>query len=556
MTIPFSATARAENIERLAQEYFDILIVGGGITGTAAARDAALRGPRSALDETSALRGRGYAVALIEKEDFGSGTSSRSTRVIHGGLRYLERYQFGLVSESVVERARLLRNASRLVKPLPFVYPVYRQRFPPFRLLSIGLWLYDLMSIPGGRGTPFHRMLRPEALAQVEPLIVTPDVAGAGYYFDAAVDDARLTLLTAKAAHLSGAIVANYVEAIGLLKAGSQIMGVQARDVLSGREFEVKARVVVNAAGPWVDRVLELDAPAEPILRPTKGAHLIVPRARLPVRQAVVLRAPRDNRVMSIIPWGDFVIVGTTDTDYADSPEGVAADREDCAYLLESVRTLMPQTRVEESDVISAYAGLRPLIASDADNPSAVSREHAIVEAKSGLVTIAGGKLTTHRAMAQQLIDRLQTKLMRDFGLAPKPASRTANTPLAVSGEIALPDLPEKTARHLVEAYGADVIDVLSVCQDDPVMAEPIVAGLPYLRAEAIYAVENEMALTLRDFLARRTHILLESNDGALLQAGAVAADMGARLGWDDVRMQHEMAEYEKQVAQARVFRK
>ncbi|HLF29350.1 MAG TPA: glycerol-3-phosphate dehydrogenase/oxidase [Anaerolineae bacterium] len=538
---PFSAATRTENLARLAREQFDILIIGGGITGTAAARDAALRG---------------YTVALVEKEDFASGASSRSSRLAHGGLRYLERYEFGLVRESVIERARLLHNAARIVKPLAFIYPVYRRRYPPYFLLSIGLWLYDLMSIRGGRGTPFHRMLRPERLTEIEPLIVTPDVVGAARYYDAAVDDARLTLLTAKAAHHQGAVVANYAEVVGLLKAGSQTMGAQVRDALTGRELEVKARVVVNAAGPWVDRVRELDAPgARALLRPTKGAHLIVPRARLPLCDAILLRSPRDNRVMFTIPWGDFTLIGTTDTDYTGRPEEAIADRDDAAYLLETVRALMPGVTLEIADVISAYAGLRPLIASDTTNPSAISREHAIVETKSGLITIAGGKLTTHRAMAEQLIDQVQAKLLRDFGLAVKSPSLTTTAPLAVSGEIALPDLAEPTARHLIEAYGADVIEVLRLAASGAGLAEPIVLELPYLRVEALYAVENEMALTLCDFLMRRTHIAYEAGDGALLHAGMLAAQMGALLGWDDARMQREVAEYEKQVLLARAFR-
>jgi len=538
---PFSASTRAENLKRLASERFDILIIGGGITGTAAARDAVLRG---------------YDVALVEKEDFASGSSSRSSRLVHGGLRYLEYRNWGLVSESVVERARLLRNASRIVHPLAFIYPAHRGRYPPYFLMSLGLWLYDLMSIRGGRGTPFHRMLRPDRLVEIEPLIVTSDVVGAGRYFDASVDDARLTLLTAKAAHAAGAVVANYAEVVGLLRVANKVVGAQVRDALSGDEIEVKARAVVNATGPWVDQVLALDAsPERAMLRPTKGVHLIVPRAKLPTRDAVVLRSPADNRAMLVIPWGDFTIIGTTDTDYAGRPEEVAADRADCAYLLDTVHTLMPDAPVEESDVISTYAGLRPLIAADAANPSAVSREHAIAETKSGLVTIAGGKLTTHRAMAEQLIDRVQAKLLRDSGITPKSRSRTEDAPLAVSGSIALPDLPEKTAAHLVEAYGADVIEVLRIGASADGLDDPIVAGRPYLRAEAIYAVDNEMAVTLCDFLMRRTQIMYETVDGALLQVGTLAAEMGSRLNWDDARMQSEVAAYEKQVKLARTFR-
>ena len=539
---PFSSATRAENLEWLTREHFDILIIGGGITGCAAARDAALRG---------------YRVALVEKEDFASGASSRSSRLIHGGLRYLEHRQFGLVHESVVERARLLRNAPRLVRPLSFVYPVYRRRYPPYAVLSIGLWLYDLMSIGGRRGLPRHRMLHADRLAEVEPLVAALHVDGAGYYYDAAADDARLTLLTAKAAHHAGGILVNYAQAVGLLKAGSKIAGAHVRDVASGREMEVKARAVVNAAGPWVDQVLGLDAtPERPMLRPTKGAHLVVPRARLPIRNAIALRAPRDRRAMFLVPWGDCAIVGTTDTDYDDQPENAVADRDDCAYLLEAVRELAPDARLDESDVISAYAGVRPLIAAGASHPSSVSREHAIVESKSGLITIAGGKLTTHRAMAEQLVDRLQNKLLRDSGITPRLACPTADAPLEAWGDVALLDVPGESAAHLLDAYGAGAVEVARIARSKQGWADPIAPGLPYLRAEAIYAAEHEMAVTLRDFLMRRTPILYETQDGALLQAGALAADMGAILGWNDERMEREVAEYEKQFALARSFRR
>ena len=538
---PFSVATRAENVELLAREQFDVLIIGGGITGCAAARDAALRG---------------YRVALVEKEDFASGASSRSSRLIHGGLRYLEHRQFGLVHESVVERARLLRNAPRLVRPLPFVYPVYRRRYPPYAVLSIGLWLYDLLSIGDRRELPHHRMLRADRLGEIEPLVAAPHVAGAGYYYDATADDARLTLLTAKAAHHAGGILVNYAQAAGLLKAGSKLAGAHVRDATSGREIDVKARVVVNAAGPWVDRVLGLDAATgRPMLRPTKGAHLVLPRARLPIRNAIALRSPRDRRAMFLVPWGDCVIAGTTDTDYDGRPEDAVADRDDCAYLLEAVRELAPDARLDESDVISAYAGVRPLIAAGASHPSSVSREHAIVESKSGLITIAGGKLTTHRAMAEQLVDRLQDKLLRDSGITPRLACPTAGAPLEAGDDGAPLDAPGESAAHLVGAYGAGAVEVARIARSKRGWADRIAPGLPYLRAEAVYAAEHEMAVTLCDFLMRRTPIVYETQDGALLQAGALAADMGAILGWSDEQMEREVAEYEKQVMLARAFR-
>jgi len=291
------------------------------------------------------------------------------------------------------------------------------------------------------------------------------------------------------------------------------------------------------------------------MLRTTKGTHLIVPREVLPVQDAVVLRTPQDNRVMFVIPWGQTSIIGTTDTDYTERPDHVTPDRHDTAYLLEAVQQMMPQANVSETDILSAYAGVRPLVAAGGKHPSAVSREHVIAESPSGLITIAGGKLTTHRAMAEQLIDRVQTKLMRDFGVAPHAHSVTSDLPLVESVELDLPDVPPEVAVHLVSAYGPDAIEILRLCETDASLFAPVVEGLPYIRAEALYATQHEMSVTLNDFLIRRTHVIYESRDGGLLQAGRLAADMGATLGWSDVRMEQEVARYEQQVSRTRRFR-
>jgi glycerol-3-phosphate dehydrogenase len=282
---------------------------------------------------------------------------------------------------------------------------------------------------------------------------------------------------------------------------------------------------------------------------------LIVPRQVLPVDHAVLLRTAQDNRVIFVVPWGSTSIIGTTDTDFSDRPDHVTPDRQDTTYLLEAVHELMPQTEVSEADVISAYAGVRPLVAARGKRPSAVSREHVIAESPSGLITIAGGKLTTHRAMAEQLIDHAQKKLMRDFGVASRSHSPTIDLPLVEAVELDLPDAPPDVAAHLVHTYGADTLEILRLCEADEALCMPVVQGLPYIRAEAVYATQHEMSVTLNDFLIRRTHVIYESKDGGLLQAGSLAAEMGARLGWSNIRMEHEVARYEQQVSQTRRFR-
>src|SRR5213083_407409 len=349
----------------MVAEPVDLLVIGGGITGAGIARDAALRGIRT---------------ALVDKGDFGGGTSSHSSRLIHGGLRYLEQRAFRLVFEASRERRVLLTIAPHLVRPLAFLFPAYRgARVSAWRLRA-GLWLYDLLA--AFRNVRTHRWLGRRAVLRLEAGLRERDLQGAGLYYDAQADDARLVIATMRGA-------------------------------LSGATCTVRALVVVNATGPWLDRVRRLDDPrAEPLVRLTKGTHVVVPRQRLGNAHAVTLTSPIDGRVMFILPWGDQTYIGTTDTDEDASPDEVRATADDVIYLLRSANAFFPQARLAPTDVVGTWAGLRPLLAPPRDvSASDVSREHRIVESPSGLITIAGGKLTTYRVMGQDVAERVAARL-------------------------------------------------------------------------------------------------------------------------------------------------
>jgi len=529
----FSAAIRQENVERLAQEEFDLLVIGGGITGVAVARDAVLRG---------------FHTALVEKDDFGSGTSSRSTRLIHGGIRYLEYGEFKLVFDACSERRVMRKIAPRLARPLPFLYPLYRGQRPAPWKLRAGMVLYDALSL--FRNVQNHRWLRPSEVQRREPLVAGRGLLSAGRYYDAQVDDARLTLMTAKAAHLHGAVMANRARAVGLMKAKGRVVGARVLDETSGREVEVRAKVVVNATGIWTDDVLELDEHRkDPMIRPTKGIHLLIPRARLHSQHAVIFSVPRDGRHIFLIPWNDFTLIGTTDTDYEGDLDNPAATLNDVEYLLEAVHHTFPGAQIRHDDIVSTFAGLRPLVAAPG-NPSALSREHVIVESQSGLVTVAGGKLTTHRLMGEQLTDRVQKRLAEQFGVHARSGCRTKE-PLegAQIERVRVSGVDESVGKHLLDAYGPDATWVLAYAEENPILGERIVPKHPYLMAESLYAVRHEMALTLCDVLTRRTHVIYETRGGGVERARAVAELMAPRLGWDEVEIKRQVADYAAQVA-------
>jgi glycerol-3-phosphate dehydrogenase len=525
----------------------DVLIIGGGITGAGIARDAALRG---------------FRTALVDKADFGAGTSSHSSRLIHGGIRYLEQRAFRLVFEASRERRVLLRIAPHLVRPLAFLFPVYRGGRISAWKLRAGMWLYDLLA--AFRNVHRHRWLRPKKVRRVEPGLRERGLVGAALYYDAQTDDARLVIATVRSAARAGALAANYVEVTSLLKPDGRVRGAVVRDVLTGQTATVRAHVVVNATGPWSDAIRRLDDPAaEPLLRPTKGAHVAVPRRRVANQHAVTLLSQIDGRVMFVLPWGELSYIGTTDTDADSSPDSLRVTAADVTYLLRSANAAFPDARLAPSDVVSAWAGLRPLLREDDHtNPSSVSREHRVVESAQGLITIAGGKLTTYRVMARDVVDRVAARLQEQDGrpLAghvptdrlPLPGGEAAELEVLVEAARAR-GASDISARHLVANYGSEAAAVLNLVDRERALGEPIVVGRPEIWAEVTYAVEREMAVRVQDILIRRLHLFYESRDQGHALVTAVASRMKRLLGWDDVQEAEELRDYFQIVERARI---
>ena len=534
----------------MAAEPVDVLVIGGGITGAGIARDAALRG---------------FRTAVVDKGDLGGGTSSLSSRLIHGGIRYLEQGEFRLVFEASHERRVLLGIAPHLVHPLPFLFPVYRGARVPAWKLRAGMWLYDLLA--AFHNVKRHRWLGRKATRRLEPGLRDKELKGAALYYDAQTDDARLVIATMRGAAQAGALVANYAEATALLKPDGRVGGATVRDGLTGQASTIRALVVVNAAGPWVDRVRRLDdAGGDPLLRPTKGVHVAVPRKRIGHTHAVTLTSPIDGRVMFVLPWDDLSYIGTTDSDDDVSPDEVRATADDVVYLLRSANAFFPHARLSPADVVASWAGLRPLLRPPRDvTASAASREHRVVESPSGLVTIAGGKLTTYRVMARDVVDRVAARLRELDGRPRAPRVPTDRLPLP-GGETA--DLEglvkaatdrgasDQTARHLVARYGSESAAVLNLVDRDRALGRPIVAGRPALWAEVAHAVEREMAVRLSDVLVRRLHLFYATSDQGVPAARPVAEWLAEPLGWDAPRRAEEVAAYQELVERSRAFAK
>jgi glycerol-3-phosphate dehydrogenase len=544
--VDFDARQRERYLERLASEPFDLLVIGGGITGAGVALDAA---------------GRGLRTALVERGDFAAGTSSRSSKLVHGGLRYLQQKEFRLVYEALAERQRLLRLAPHLVKPLPFLIPVFasgvagKARARAYaRGVGTALWMYDATG--GARIGKLHKRL-----SKREALELMPDLDGrrlaAGFlYYDARVDDARLTLTVAKTAASLGAVTVNRVEATGLLRESGRIDGAVLADRLTGRRIETRAGVVINAAGVWADELRAMDEGANPgSIRPAKGVHITLPAGRPSLDIAAVLSVPGDRRSVFVIPWGDRIYVGTTDTDYDGSLEDPQCTAADIDYLLSALNAWVTKP-VGRHEVLGSWAGLRPLVggqgpageAEPGSKTADLSRRHAVRVAPSGLVTIVGGKLTTYRAMAEDTVDeavrvmRLQGPLRRAARLR-VPDSRSGSTPLfgaegyeelTEDGAAERLGLPAEVVAHLAGRFGGHARAVAAMVRDRPELGERLVPGLPYLKAEAVYAVRYEMALTLEDVLSRRTRAFLLDAAATAGAAPSVAELMAAELGWSD----------------------
>lgn len=518
----------------MSVESFDVAVVGGGITGAGIARDAALRGLR---------------VALVEARDFASGTSSRSSRLIHGGVRYLEHGHVHLVFESSRERRTLMRIAPHLVRPLAFTWPVYRGARVSRIKLAMGLGLYDALSM--FRNTARHDRLSRTQVLDAEPQLRSEELLGGARYYDAACDDSRLTLANVISAVEAGAAILNHAPAIGLEAVGGRVRGVRVRDHIAGDDLTIRAKVVVNATGPWSDEVRSFEAPIDRVsVAGSRGAHIAVPRLRVGNRDAVTMLHPADGRVMFTLPAGDQAIVGTTETPTAPGAHDSRASREDVAYLLAGVNAYFPTAQLGDNDVIAAWSGIRPLAQqlSSGDVGSA-SREHTISRGPRGVIHVTGGKLTTYREMASQVVDQ--------FAGPEAKNDRTSVLPLP-GGERPLEDIRAKAAEivedavvrdHLVQSYGTRWRNVWDLGESRPRLRERVSPTRAVIGAEFVYAVEREMAVTLGDFLIRRTHLAFEMPDQAVSLAPIVMKLANALSGPTSEQRHRAQADYDQEIS-------
>jgi glycerol-3-phosphate dehydrogenase len=526
---------RAAAVAALGAKELDILVIGGGIVGTGAALDAATRGLR---------------VGLVEQRDWSSGTSSRSSKLVHGGIRYLEQLDFRLVREALIERGLLLqRIAPHLVRPVRFLYPLTK---PVVERLYIGagMLLYDLFSYTGGRppGVPHHRHLTKRQLLRASPSLANDAFVGGLTYYDAQVDDARYVANVARTASFYGAHVASRTRVEGFLKVGERVVGAKVHDLETGEHYEIRARQVVNATGVWTDDTQAMVGERGQFkVRASKGIHLVVPRDRFQSKLGLLLRT--EKSVLFVIPWGRHWLIGTTDTDWNLDKAHPAATAADIDYLLERVNRVLavPLTR---DDVEGVFAGLRPLLAGESDQTSKLSREHIVAHSVPGLVVVAGGKWTTYRIMAKDAIDEAVAAL--DGKISKSITDDVAL--LGAEGYHAAWNKRSKIARafgvhkvrieHLLNRYGVLTDELLDLIRARPELQEPLPGADDYLAAEVVYAASHEGALHLEDVLARRTRISIEAWDRGVSAAPVAARLMAAELGWDDDRTASEIAHY------------
>ncbi len=532
---------RADAVTALAGEPFDVLVVGGGITGAGVALDAATRG---------------YSVALAERADYAIGTSSRSSKLVHGGLRYLQNFDLGLVREALVERQINVALAPHLVRPLPLVVPAFDGARPD-RLTGIGLNMYDVMSVRRrGRDDDYwsparHRMIGGEEVLELLPAMAGREPSGGYLFYDCQTDDVRLVLTILAEATRFGAVVANRLEVVSLLQDDGRACGARVVDGETGEELEIRADNVVNATGVWADRLRpgELHDEAEvPVIRPSRGTHIIVPRSTLPVVAGAIAPAG-GGRTIFVLPWLGQTLIGTTDNDYEGDLERVRPSQEDVGYLLDAVNAFFAKSLTPD-DIAGAYAGVRPLISTGDPRKSVdISRKAELYETSSGMITITGGKLTTWRRMAKMTVDRIVEREGRD---AP---CRTHQIPLGMPVEAAdlprVPGVSEDAYAQLAGRYGHVANEVLRLAEERPELAEPVQPGMPDLLAEAAYAARREQARTVGDVLLRRTRLALTAaRDVTAGDAPArVAAALAGELGWDGARADAEAAAFAKEAA-------
>jgi len=533
---------RAAALEALASAELQVLVVGGGVVGAGVALDAVTRG---------------LTVGLVEARDFGSGTSSRSSKLIHGGLRYLEQLNVGLVREALSERSLLLqRLAPHLVRPVSFLFPFTHHWERAY--VGAGVTAYDTLGLSMGqtRGLPGHRQLTRRGALRLAPALKRSALTGALVYWDAQVDDARYVTTLVRTAAGFGAHVASRTQVTGLLREGERVTGVRATDLETGNEVEIRAQQIVNATGVWTDEIQEMVGGRGSInVRASKGVHLLVPRDRIHSTTGIILRTAVS--VLFVIPWGRHWIIGTTDTDWSLDKDHPAASRADIDYVLGQVNRILvvPLTR---DDVEGVYAGLRPLLAGESESTSKLSREHTVAHPVPGLVLIAGGKYTTYRLMARDAVDAVAHGL--DGKVAP---SCTDSVPLAgADGYIALWNSRHALARssglhvarieHLLNRYGSLIGEVLELIAADASLAKPLTGAEDYLRAEVVYAASHEGARHLDDVLARRTHISIETWDRGLSAAEEAATLMAGPMKWKSRQVARELENYRVRVVAER----
>ncbi len=539
-TQPLSDESRRAALAAMARaDELDVLVIGGGVVGAGTALDAVTRG---------------LSTAIVEARDWASGTSSRSSKLIHGGLRYLEMLDFGLVREALHERGLLLqRLAPHLVRPVPFLYPLQHRVWErPY--VGSGILLYDVMSVAGGngRGVPHHRHLTRRRALREAPCLKPSALTGAIQYWDAQVDDARHTMTVVRTAASYGALAANRTRVLRFLRQGERVTGAELVDLETGEKLTVRAKQVINATGVWTDDTQSLaDTRGQFHVRASKGIHLVVPRDRLQSTTGMILRT--EKSVLFVIPWGRHWIIGTTDTDWTLDKAHPAASASDIDYLLEHVNSVLTSPLTRE-DVEGVYAGLRPLLSGESESTSKLSREHVVGHPVPGLVVVAGGKYTTYRVMAADAVDEAVRGL--DARVA---SSVTDRTPLAgAEGYAALWNQRHALAassglhvariEHLLGRYGSLIHELLELVRDDPTLAESLPGADDYLRVEVVYAVTHEGARHLDDVLARRTRISIESWDRGVEAAETAAALMAGPLKWDEQHQASEVAHYRARV--------
>ncbi|MBI4854191.1 MAG: glycerol-3-phosphate dehydrogenase/oxidase [Acidobacteria bacterium] len=538
---------RDQAIKKLQQEAFDILIIGGGITGVGAAQDAA---------------SRGLKVALIERGDYAIGTSSRSSKLIHGGLRYLAQGNFRVTYESCAERALLQDLAPHLVKPLSFLVPIYRLGHG--LMVFTGLWLYDIVSMV--KNSRFHQRVSAKKACEMVPMLESQGLHLGFLYHDCQTNDSRLVMEVIKSAASYNAISCNYLEASDLIKEQNFVVGAKAKDLITGQEISIRAKQVINATGVWLDKMCQADEPqSNSKVRPAKGVHITIARSRIPSQQALLFEsAYNDKRSLFFIPWYEGIIIGTTDTDFKGNIDSPLASDEDIKYIIESTNKVFPHAKLTNKDILSSYAGLRPLIDEGSKSTKDISREHRIFESNSGLISIAGGKLTTYRLMANQLMD-VVLKSMKVRNLI-KEINPTITDKIFLSGftpnknpvkllqTLTWPKarklgIDDSVADHLVEDYGTNVEEILSIVKEQPDLSALLTPTLPFIQAEVIYCVRAEQATHLDDFLVRRSRIAFLSADQGVSVASSVAHLMGQELNWSQSKIETELHRYKESFA-------